>query len=83
MDEVERVLAVIAKRIGVVGSYGAGTAKDPHSAWFEVKPWKSTKERVVEILRDYDLGDRIQDIFPIQCGEGAIQARQMFLIPLE
>jgi hypothetical protein len=82
MDEVERVHEVIAKRIGAVGSYGKGTAKDPQSAWFETKPRKATKEKVVEILRKYDLGDRIQDVFPIQRGEGAVQARQMSLIPL-
>ena len=69
VDELHRIRDVIAKRIGAVSAYGAGTAKDPQSAWFETKPRVATKDKVLEILRKYDLEDRIQDAFPIQRGE--------------
>lgn len=78
---LEEVRTILAKRIGKVWAYGMGTAKDPGSGWFEVRPKKSARGKENAILTKY-LGAKLQEAFPILKGEGKVQARQMALLPL-
>lgn len=80
--ELENVRSVLIKHIGKVWEYGSGTAKDSNAGWFEVRPRASTREHVVDLLRKYDLLDRVEECYPISRGYGKVQARQMDLFQL-
>lgn len=78
----EELLLEALGALGKIRDRGRGTAKDPMSIWYEVEVREKYVECVRETLHKWTgiPHDRLVEVFPVDRGEGKLQARQLTLV---